>query len=146
MTDHDDHDHEINARTLTLDQLADALRTQARGSYSHEASVELLIDHGGWLRRNDFLDRIDIQVSFDRCALFASVDWDAVGDAYLPASDSETQILDIVAELAGHDSGRPLANLVTGLDATNIARVIHAVLSANGRPVSFANHLADRYR
>jgi hypothetical protein len=143
MTDHHD---DIDARTLTFDQLADALRTQARGSYSHEASVDLLIDHGRWLRRNDFVDRIDIQVSYDGCALFASVDWDGVRDADLVASDSETQILDIAAELAGHDSGRPLAHLVTGLDATNIARVIHAVLSANGRPPSFATHLAYRYQ
>jgi hypothetical protein len=143
MTDH--HDEKIDARMLTFDELTDTLRTQARGSYSHEASVDLLIDHGCWLRRNDFVERVDIAVSYDGCALFGFVDWDAVGDAYLAALDSEIKILDIAAELAGHDSGRPLAHLVTGLDATNIARVIHAILSANGRPPSFATHLADRY-
>jgi hypothetical protein len=118
---------------LSFDDLAEALRAQARGAYAPEASVELLIDHGTWLRRNDFIRRVDLQPTFDHCALMASVDWDAVHAANLVASSSEEQILAIASELAGHDTGQPLDQLLCGLDETNVLRVVRAVVHAAGK-------------
>jgi hypothetical protein len=135
MTDHHtdhthDHDHDADAYgadfrkngcgcPLTFDDLAEALRFQANGCYAAEASVELLVDHGTWLRRNDFVRLINIAATYDHAALMAAVDWDAVHAANLAASSSEEQILALASELAGHD--------------TNIVRVMQAVLSATGR-------------
>jgi hypothetical protein len=42
---------------MTTPTLHAALRACARGLYPAEASVELLINHGVFLRRSDFRDR-----------------------------------------------------------------------------------------
>jgi hypothetical protein len=132
--DRDEPSTDQGACPLSFADLVDALRTQAAGGYAVEASVELLIEHGNWLRRNDFVRCIDVQATFDHCALMASVDWDAVYAGNLVASSSEEQILALASELAGHDSGRPLDQLLCGLDDTNLGRVVRAVLHAAGRP------------
>jgi len=118
--------------TLSYDGLVAALRAGAEGSYSAEAAVELLIAHGSWLRRSDFLrGAIEVTPAVAHTGQrHAFVDWHAGLAADLPASSSERQILAVAAELAGVDSHRTLGDLVTGLDDTNITLVICAVLHA----------------
>ena len=111
--------------------LADALLAQAEGSYSAEAAVGLLIEHGGWLARTDFARFVDVVPSFcDETVMMASVDWEAALAANLGASSSETQMLAVGAELAGVDTGRSLQDLLAGLDRANTMLVIRAVLHA----------------
>jgi hypothetical protein len=115
---------------MTVDELIAALRTGAEGSLSDEAAVELLIDHGCWLHRTDFVSAaIDVTPGLDDAnPRLSFVDWSAALDADLPASSSERQMLSIAAELAGVDSGRPLGQLITGLDERNTALVARSVV------------------
>lgn len=116
---------------MTLDRLAAALLAQAEGAYSAEAAVGVLIEHRSWLTRADFVRFVDVTPSSrDNQVLMASVDWEAVLVANLPASSSETQMLAVAAELAGVDTGRSLQDLLGGLDRANTTLVIRAVLHA----------------
>jgi hypothetical protein len=125
---------DVSARDLRFEDVAGALRAYADGSHLTEAAVELLIEHGHWLRRSDFLDCIDINRQ-PSGRLLAVVDWYAVNAIGLPGSSGELQLLAIVGELAGVDSGRPLADLIRGLDDTNHLRVLHSLARAHGHPV-----------
>ncbi len=116
---------------MTPERLAFALFAQAEGSYTAEASVGLLVEHGSWLARADFVRFVDVAASFgnDRVVM-AWVDWEAALAAELAASSSEIQMLAVAAELAGVDTGRTLQDLLGGLDRTNTTLVIRAVLHA----------------
>jgi hypothetical protein len=115
-----------------------ALRACARGLYPAEASVELLISHGSFLRRNDFRHRfVHHSTSItDGTTPMATIDWPAavialdIGD--LPCSGGEHRILRIAASLA-HGIPVDLRDCLTGLDHHNIQRVITAVLHASGQ-------------
>ena len=113
-----------------------ALRACARGLYATEASVELLISHGTFLRRNDFRHRFVHHGITDGTTHMAAIDWPAAVTALdageLPCSGGEHRILRIAASLA---AGIPadLRDCLTGLDHDNIQRVINAVLHASGR-------------
>ena len=92
--------------TTGFDDLAAALRVWAKGLLCTEAAVELLIGHGSWLYREDFLE---IAVEFGRGiadgAVMAAVDWEAVVAALeaggLPCSGGEGRILRLAASIAG---------------------------------------------
>jgi hypothetical protein len=112
------------------DQLVAALRAGAEGSHPAEAAVELLIAHDLWPHRGDFLaTAVTVTPALDDPGrLLAFIDWPAALAAYLPASSSEWQILALAAELAGVDSGRPLSELLGGLDDGNTFLVLRAVV------------------
>lgn len=118
--------------TLTPDQLAHLLRQWAAGSRADEAAIELLVAHGTWLHRSDFLARC-VDYDHDGTHPVAWIDWDAVvpwiadGTA---CSASEARVLCLAAELAGIDSGQPLADLLSGLDDRNSAVVVDAIAHA----------------
>lgn len=114
--------------TLTPGQLGHLLCEWAAGSYADEAAVELLIAHGTWLHRDDFLARC-VEYDHDGSRPVAWVDWDAIA-AFLDdtgCSSSEARMLRLAAELAGIDTGRPLADLLSGLDDRNSLLVVDAI-------------------
>ena len=108
----------------------------AKGLFSTEAAVELLIGHGLWLCREDFLE---IAVEFGRGiasgVVMAAVDFEVAARALeagaLPCSGGEGRVLRIAASMAG---GVPvdLREAVTGLDENNAVLAAAAVLHAAG--------------
>jgi hypothetical protein len=117
--------------TLTTDTLAALLRQRAAGSYADEAAVELLIAHGTWLTRRDFLAAC-VEYDHDGHDPVVWVDWHAV-PTYLSCaacSASEHRMLRIATELSGTDTGCPLADLLCGLDDRNSALVVAAIAHA----------------
>ena len=114
--------------TLTTATIAALLRQRATGSYTDEAAVELLIGHGTWLDRRDFLTAC-VDYDHDAQDPVVWVDWHAV-PAFLdcaPCSASEGRILRLAAELSGIDTACPLADLLCGLDDRNSTLVVAAV-------------------
>ena len=122
--------------TTCFDDLAAALRAWAKGLFSAEAAVELLIGHRSWLYREDFLE---IAVEFGRGitsgAVMASVGFEEAARALeagvLPCSGGEGRVLRIAASIGG---GVPvdLREAVTGLDEDNAVLAAAAVLHAAG--------------
>ena len=100
-----------------------------------EAAVGLLVGHGSWLLRDDFVG--DFVECFEGVAdqEMAVVDWrgavGALDRGALPCSSSEEQILRLVASFA---EGVPvdLRDAVCGLDATNAGLAARALLHAAG--------------
>jgi hypothetical protein len=122
--------------TTHFDQIAAGLRAWAKGLFSAEAAVELLIGHGSWLCREDFLE---VAVEFGRGivdgSVMAAVAWEAavagLEAGRLPCSSSEAQMLRLAASIA--DGLRvDLGSALSGLDEHNIAVVAGAVLHAAG--------------
>ena len=117
--------------TTCFDDLAEAMRAWAKGLFTAEAAVELLIAHRSWLYREDFLE---IAVEFGQeitCgAGMAAVDFEAAARALeaglLPCSDGEGQVLRIAASIA---EGVPvdLREAATGMDENNAVLAAAAV-------------------
>ncbi len=104
--------------------------------YGAEAAVELLIDHGSWLRRSDFVDRfLESKLGLGGDTVLAGVDWAAAIAALeageLACSGSEGRLLQIAASIA---VGVPLdlGEALTGLDEANLVLVTEAVVLAGG--------------
>jgi hypothetical protein len=122
--------------TTCFDDLAAALRAWAKGVFTAEAAVELLIGHGLWLYRQDF---VEIAVESGRGiadgVAMAAVDWQAAVAALeagrLPCSGGEGRILRLAASIAG-GVAVDLGSALPGLDERNIALVAGAVLHAAG--------------
>lgn len=116
--------------------MAAALRAWTKGLFRLEAAVELLIGHGWWLYRRDFLE---VAVEFGQGivdgSVLAAVDWEAAVAALdagrLPCSGGEEQMLRLAASIA---DGVPLdlGDAVSGLDKRNACLVAGAVLHAAG--------------
>jgi hypothetical protein len=112
------------------------LRVWAKGQFSTEAAVELLIGHRWWLYRDDFRD-IAVESGWETFSgqVMAAVDFEAAAGALtagvLPCSRSEGQMLQLAASIA---AGVPvdLGGAVSGLDAGNAGLVVSAVLRAAG--------------
>jgi hypothetical protein len=124
--------------THTATELATLLQDGVRGCYAEEAAVALLIDHGLWLRRCDFV-RTCIEITdFTGDEQAAFIDWRAATQALdlgkLPCSTSEASVLRIAAGLAGVTVD--LRARLGGLDARNIRLVAEAVMHANGTPTA----------
>jgi len=117
--------------TLTPDQLAHLLRAAAAGYYTDEAAAELVCGHRSWLTRRDFLAAC-VNYDHDGTTPVAWVDWHAVPAfaARAACSSSEARVLRLAAELAGVDSGHPLADLLSGLDDVNSQLVLFALAHA----------------
>ena len=122
--------------TTCFDNLAAALRAWAKGLFSTEAAVELLIGHGSWLYREDFLEiAVEFGPGITSGAVMAAVDFEAAARALeagaLPCSGGEGRVLRIAASIA---AGVPvdLREAVTGLDENNAVLAAAAVLHAAG--------------
>jgi len=109
----------------------------AKGLFTAEAAVELLIGHGSWLYREDFLEiAVDSGRGITSGAVMAAVDFEAAARALeagvLPCSGGEGRVLRIAASIA---AGVPvdLREAVTGLDENNAVLAAAAVLHAAGR-------------
>jgi len=120
---------------MTTDELTTALRSCAAGLYPLEAGVALLTAEGTFLRRDDFTSRF-IEHGTSSGTPVAAIDWDAAITALhageIPCSAGEWRILMLSASLAG---GTPvdLRDAATGLDDSNIQRLVTAILHASGK-------------
>jgi hypothetical protein len=114
--------------TLTTATIAALLRQRATGSYADEAAVELLIGHGTWLDRRDFLAAC-VDYDHDGQDPVVWVDWHAVPTflSCAPCAASEGRILRLAAELSGIDTGCSLSDLLCGLDNRNTTLVVDAI-------------------
>jgi hypothetical protein len=113
-----------------------ALRARAAGPSPDEASVELLISHGGFLHRHDFGAFVHAGTSItDGVTQMAQVDWDAAINALHagqpPVSGGEQRILQLAASIA---AGLPvsLPDAIPGLDNHNLHLVITAIQHTAG--------------
>ena len=111
-----------------VNHTTELLMAWARDIYAYEAAIGLLVDHGVWLRRGDF---ISLCVVPDSAATMAWIDWEKAMSVNWSARPSDLRILAIAAELAGTPSGKTLAVLVAGLTTPDMARVLNAVQHAN---------------
>lgn len=100
------------------------------------AAVELLIDHGVWLRREDFVDEfVHLREEVTGEPGMASVEWRAAIMALeagrLPCASGEAAVLRIAASIA---EGLPvdLGDAVSCLDAHTLGLFARAVLTAGG--------------
>jgi len=120
---------------MTTDDLTAALQACAAGLYPLEAGVALLISNRTFLHREDFTSRF-IQHGTSCGTPMASIDWDAavkaLASGILPCSGGERRILMLSASLA---NGIPvdLRDAATGLDDSNIARLVTAIRHASGK-------------
>jgi ADP-ribose pyrophosphatase YjhB (NUDIX family) len=131
-------------------QLSEPLRTWARGIYSDEAAVELLIAHAAFLNRSDFIDRCVVpKANHADNQTAASIDWSAaittLDTGGLPCSRSEERILRLAASLG---NGLPvnLRDATTDLDTRNAALLSQAILHATGHrpPAAAPNPLTPK--
>jgi hypothetical protein len=113
-----------------------ALRANVEGVYVDEAAVELLIAHGCWLERRDFVEAfVEVGYGFLHGAPAAWVDWPAAVAALdagrLAGAGSEAAVLRVAASIA---EGVPvdLGGALVGLDERNAGLVAAAVLHAAG--------------
>jgi len=111
------------------------LRAGAAGWLADEAAAELLLRHGCWPGRPEFVRRFVGARPGPGAQCPAGVDWrgavDGLAGDGLACSASERAVLQIAASLGG---GVPvsLRAVLGGLDQVNIALVTGAVLHANG--------------
>jgi hypothetical protein len=129
----------IDVTNIDHQRLAPMLRAWAEGLPSAQAAVELVIAHGVWTRRLDFLGTLVDAVSdgWGRAGTtepMASIDWDGVEDflATAPASSSEIAVLRLAASLAGAKVGVPLRDMTSCLDDTNGALFLNALAHRYG--------------
>lgn len=118
-------------------QLSAAMRVAAAGIHPDEAATGLIISHGTFLRREDFLCHVETAASITDSTPMAWIDWDAVTAALdggrLPASGGEKRIVRIAASLA---AGHPvsLRDAIPGLDRQSLELVTTAIRHAAGQP------------
>jgi hypothetical protein len=132
----------IDGGEPTVSQLAGMLRTHAAGEPGWEASVELLIAHGHWLRVARLRPYIDAYLGYGRRSSrqpdvpMAHFDWPMIGQALdeyrLSGSTSEMAILRIAGSLASFAIEVNLRDALSGLDRTNARLVAQAVAHSAG--------------
>jgi hypothetical protein len=108
----------------------------AKGLFTVEAAVELLIGHCSWLGRADFLEMaVEFGGGIVDGAVLAAVDWEAavagLESGRLPCSSSEGEMLRVAASIAG-GVRLDLGSALCGLDERNVTLVAAAVLHAAG--------------
>ena len=110
----------------------DGLRAWAKGDYTYEAAVELLI-RTGWTDWGAFRDDFVGEREWDGLPW---IDFEALGDvlrgekesAVMAASGGELRVLRIAYSLAGNG----LSNTIPGLDRDRMALVLAGLAHANG--------------
>lgn len=112
--------------------LADRLAATAAGSWSEEAAVWLLTEHGHWLpelERCGLIDTVPWGVSDE---MATSVNWERVNvtTGELVGTMSEWRVLRIAGALGGAQSTQMYD--LASLDETNRRLVLHAVAWAAG--------------
>lgn len=126
--------------------LIEGLRRWADGYSADRAAVELLITHNEWLRRPDFRRYIDPTFDANGQPLTV-IEWDRVRKALkrgdLFASSSALSVLRVALSLT---VGLPvdLGEALAGLDATNTAAVITALVTAAQAEDRVSITLTDR--
>ena len=127
---------EVGVRAGDGGRLGAMLRAGACGLRADEAAAELLVRHGHWMGRGEFVRRFAwVQACPDPARAVAGIDWreaiDGLDGGGLACSASEAGLLRVAASLGG---GVPvsLRAVLGGLDHVNIALVAGAVLHANG--------------
>lgn len=124
----------IDPTRLTPGELAPMLRAWTDGLPPSEAAVGLLVAHGFWLRRPDFLTRLVDAVDDGwgpggTIVPMAAVDWAGVPafTAQAAASASELKVLTLAASLAGTVVPDSLLRLTSGLDDSNKRHLLDAL-------------------
>jgi len=117
-------------------QLSTALRAAAAGIYPDQAAAGLIISHGTFLHRENFLCHVETAACISDGTPMAWIDWDAVIAALdggrLPASGGEKRIVRIAASLAaGHQVS--LRDAIPGLDRQSLELVTTAIRRAAGQ-------------
>jgi hypothetical protein len=110
------------------------MRAWAKGLLCLEAAVGLLIGHGAWLYRADFLDAA-VEMTAEPGRVMAFVDFTAAAEALaagdLPCSAGEKAVLQVAAGIAAGCQVN-LEEALSSMDAANAALVADAVLHAAG--------------
>lgn len=117
--------------TVPVELIPTCLRNTPNGA-NDGAAIELLIAHGTWLGRRDFIDECLEQGTHPDGDPYLFVNWELV-PAFLEdasCSSSEARMLAIAAELAGITTGRTLADLVC-LDQRHTGLVAAAIVMRN---------------
>jgi hypothetical protein len=124
----------IDPTTVSPIELAVMLRAWAGGLHPCEAAVSLLVAHGHWLRRRDFLTQLVDAVDDGwgprgTVVPMAAVDWAAVPGflEQTPASSSEQGVLNFAASLAGTPVPGSVQQFTAGLDNTNGRHILEAL-------------------
>ena len=117
-------------------QLSTALRAAAAGIHPDQAAAGLIISHGTFLHREDFLCHVETAACISDGTPMAWIDWDAViatlDGGRLPASGGEKRIVHIAASLAvGHPVS--LRDAIPGLDRQSLELVTTAIRRAAGQ-------------
>ena len=104
--------------------------------YADEAAVQLLIAHGRWLERDDFVEAfVETGQGWSDGTPMARVDWQAAVAALdagrLACASSEAAVLRVAASLAER-APVDLGGALAGLDEGNACLVAAAVLHAAG--------------
>lgn len=129
---------------MTELNIPEGLLAWSTGITADRAAVGLLLDHGTWLTRDDFLDQCVIPVPEKG---LAALDWGALEDTLdtnaLTATGAELAILRLVASI-GYGHPVDLGEAMSSLDSTNAGHVARAVLTAAGADLAaVARELAD---
>lgn len=139
----------LDAHTLTPSELEPMLRTCAQGVQSEEAAVHLVISHGAWLRRADFLRQCVVAVDHgvqhgSTNVPMAAISWQRAARFVdnAPASTSEANILRLACSLGGVNTGA-LRELTASLDPSNTARVLDALAHRAGWHERGIRHTVD---
>jgi hypothetical protein len=123
----------ITASAIDPEHLAARLRAFARGIPEYEAAVALLVEHGYWLTRCDFVETC-IESFDDQCdPPLAWLDWDAAAGTDLQAGTSAQAIRLLAAALVGVDTGHRVLDLLGELDAHALSLVRRVIPPANAR-------------
>ncbi len=117
------------ANNVALEDLETALLAGVADNLGDEAAVRLLVAHGTWLTRPDFRQYIGHD---DDSPGLAWVYFGGALDDEMPATASDHRILRLAAELAGWDTGVPLAELLARLDRHETFLVFDALAHALG--------------
>ncbi|HEY6794237.1 MAG TPA: hypothetical protein VI248_06105 [Kineosporiaceae bacterium] len=143
----------LDPTSLHPADLAPMLRAWASGSHPSEAASGLLIAHGHWLHRRDFLARLVDAVDGGwgprgTVVPLAAIDWHGVAAfaADARASSSELAVLRLAASLAGSTLDVSLMELTAGLDDTNARHLLDALAHRLGWHQRGTQHLVTGHQ
>ena len=133
---------QVHPSQLTVHERAVGLRAWPSGSWGTEAAVELLVRHGYWLDRDDFLHAAvwcpqvdDAEADLVRVDPFVGIDW-ALATAFAagppPASGTDLGVLRVAISVASHRQLLALTDELAGLDEATMRLILTAIGHAAG--------------